>query len=479
MQGRRRRSRWTGVLATMAGLLFACVLIGLMLVWLLTPPGLPVPPQGFALSGLTLVEPGRDPLPGRTIRVRGSRIVEIVEAPEPEASDAFEGSWVLPGLVDLHVHHPPALALGQRELFGLLFLRHGVTSVRDTGSFDGRLLAYRERVALGDVASPRIFACGSILDGDPPGWPGALVVRDAEDAKRAVATLAGRNVDCVKIYNGIEPQSFAAIRDAASSHGLPLVAHVPFSVPFQSIEGAEVQHLMGLAEDWEASSPRAIDRYVQHSVRAGLRHTPTLVVYARAARLEDHSQLARDPVGLLLPRLYRELLWNPARNPMVFWLSPGGFGGLSERYALMRRVVRDLHGAGVPLLVGTDTMNPFVVPGASLQEELVHLAEAGLGLEAAWAAATRQAGEVLGVPGLGTLQVGAPADFVLFREDPSRDPAAFDTLQAVVADGRLYTRQELDAAIARQLAHFDGGLYAPLFEGVARLVIGVVGSSTN
>lgn len=53
------------------------------------------------------------------------------------------------------------------------------------------------------------------------------------------------------------------------------------------------------------------------------------------------------------------------------------------------------------------------------------------------------------------IEVGAPADLLIFREDPMRDLAALDTLVAVIADGRLYEKAELDAALARLLAFFE------------------------
>jgi imidazolonepropionase-like amidohydrolase len=466
---RRRGARALAVLAcaTLASTCFA-TLAGLA--WF-DAPELPVAESGALLAGLTVVNPGEGREPGRSIEVRGERITRIAPGPLEGASEAYAGSFALPGLVDLHVHHPPALAVRQRELFDLLFLAHGVTSVRDTGSFDGRLLAYRRRVDAGELAGPRIFACGAILDGDPPGWPGARPVRDAAEASAAVARLAAEGVDCVKAYNNLDEASFVAIRQAAVAHGLPVVAHVPHRMPFERVAGVEVEHLMGLADDWSDLSERDVDRYVFHSLRFGLVHTPTLVVFAQAAHLERSASLAADPAVRRLPRFYRELLWNPARNPLVFRLTPGDWHDLGVRFAAMQRVVRRLHDSGVRILAGSDTPNPYVVPGAGLQAELVHLAGAGLGLEEAWAAATRRAGEALRVPGLGRLVEGAPADFAIYGADPSRDPAAFTTLRAVVARGRLYSRESLDAALARSRERLDGWLYSTLFRASARLVI--------
>lgn len=66
-------------------------------------------------------------------------------------------------------------------------------------------------------------------------------------------------------------------------------------------------------------------------------------------------------------------------------------------------------------------MNPYVVPGASLHEELHHLIDAGLTPEEALEAATVTPGKFLREPGLGTIAPGAPADLVLFREDPTQN----------------------------------------------------------
>ena len=247
---------------------------------------------------------------------------------------------------------------------------------------------------------------------------------------------------------------------------------MPSEVPFEALESLEVQHLMGLTEDWTAVPDLRIEEYVAHSAEAGLSHTPTLVAFERASRLVEHDALQADPDAALLPRVYRESLWSPVANPLIVLLSGGApWRELGARVEIMQRTVRRLHEAGVPVFAGTDTMNPFVVPGAALHEEIRLLAAAGLGPEEALAAATWRAGEALGIPGLGRLEEGAPADLALFRRDPTRDLGALGSLVAVVARGRLYERETLLAAAARQRDHFDRAPYAPLFAAGARAAI--------
>ena len=148
---------------TACGLAAAASVLLLHLAW--GPPSPSVPPRGLELSGLTIVDPGKARLPKRTVRVEGGTIAEVSTTVTPTASSAYAGTYALPGLVDLHVHHPPVVAWGERELFALLFLRHGVTSVRDVGSFGGGMLEHRRRVQEGDLPGPRVYACGPIVDG--------------------------------------------------------------------------------------------------------------------------------------------------------------------------------------------------------------------------------------------------------------------------------------------------------------------------
>lgn len=114
--------------------------------------------------------------------------------------------------------------------------------------------------------------------------------------------------------------------------------------------------------------------------------------------------------------------------------------GKSNRLSL----VRVLHESGVPLLAGTDTPNPFVVPGFSLHEELNLFVEAGLTTRDALAAATRQAARFAGESGAwGTVETGKRADLLLLDENPLADIRNTRKLAGVVARGRWFPREEL------------------------------------
>jgi len=465
---------------TVAVVVLVLFVVGL---WFLPqPPVLAVPSQKrLMFFNVTVVNPGRDRRAGRTLTIENGQIAAITANPytisAPEAGTRFSGFYVLPGLIDMHVHQMPLEA----ELYGLLFLAHGVTTVRNTGDFSGTILKKRQQLRNGEHPGPRLFACGPIIDGDPPFWPDSRVVRNGTEAQMAVDEVATAGVDCVKVYGRLSGELLATVREAATRHKLPVVGHIPMAVPFEKAHITDVQHLTGVplrttnhpdesrlaqfaawAAAWRVLDEARIHFIVRTSVEQGLFHTPTLVAWAQMGRLRDYLTLHDDPTARLLPRWYREVLWRPREASLP------AFDDIGAAVPKMKTVVRRLYKAGVRIHAGSDTPNPFVVPGRSLHEELHHLVDAGLTPEEVWVAATRWAGETLGMPKLGTVQEGAPADFLLFREDPTRDLAALSTLEAIVAQGRLYPKVVLDAALARHRDHFNGWLYDRLSMVYAR-----------
>ena len=477
-------------------------IVGLLLllwtgaVWYLLRPlnALQVPAQQrLVFANVTVINPGQDRASGQVVTIDKGQIVALTShssaAEASETTQQFAGGYILPGLIDMHAHH---LAVDQ-DLFGLLFLMHGVTTIRDIGYPDLSMLQNRQQIQDGVYAGPRFFVCGPILDGDPP-WPHSWfrVIRSPDEGRAAVEDIAKAGVDCVKVYSGLTPETLSAVREAAARHHLPVVGHVPFAVPYEAAGIVDIQHLLGIPDvpsrltatrasraqqfpeflaAWRHLDNARKDFVVRISVEQRLAHTPTVVVYARNTLLNDPRTLRIDPAVRLLPRWYRDALWQGFPTEFAFD-SPQQFGEYAAAaLGPMQDMVVRLYKAGVHIHTGSDDLNPFVVPGVSLHEELRLFVEAGLTPEEAWVTATRWPGEALGLPKLGTLQDGAPADFLIFRQDPTQDLAALSTLEAVVAQGRLYPKATLDAAFTRYRERFESWLYDLLITATARLLI--------
>lgn len=473
------------------------VLLGsiVALLFLLQPPSpLPLPPRGALLRDVQLVLPGEDGWrrPHQRVVVEGDRIAAI-EPARPGDRDAFSGHTVIPGLADLHVHFPPSTIPGQAEIFSLLHLRHGVTAVRDAGDTDGTSSApARLGVAGGAFPGPRILACGPFVDGDPPLWSNSLVVHTPEEGRQAVRTVVASGFDCVKAYDELDAATLDAIREEAHRLGLPVIGHVPRRVPFERARLDDVQHLTGLAPPFEGERPRFPwvlkgwlrmdptwrERRVAQSLELDIAQTPTLVVIERMLAARDPEALRAERDARLLPRFYRDVIWDPEDGVSpARELAPEDFEWLARSFAAMKETVLALHDAGARLHTGTDTLVAFVVPGAALHRELRLFVEAGLSPTEALAASTRDSAAFLGIPGLGTLQEGSPAELAIFREDPTRSLDALETLSGVVRDGRLYTRAQLDAQLARYREHFESPLYDSLVTPLVRRALASVRSA--
>jgi imidazolonepropionase-like amidohydrolase len=130
---------------------------------------------------------------------------------------------------------------------------------------------------------------------------------------------------------------------------------------------------------------------------------------------------------------------------LVMWRSWANAGGTPDEqmarrrlFDLTRRVVGIMYNAGVPILAGTDE-----IPGATVQDELELLVDAGLPPAAALRAATSNAAEFLGVSGsYGSVTPGRAADFVLVTGNPIADIRNLRKIRSVVLHGqRIDTTQ--------------------------------------
>jgi imidazolonepropionase-like amidohydrolase len=433
------------------------------------PPRLAVPPQGMSLHNVTVVNPGDERLEKQTLVVEGDRIVRLADSqPDAAADQTYAGCYILPGLIDMHVHIPPPA----RALANLLFLAHGVTGVREVGDADGTTWAGREQIQRGDIPGPRIFTCGPVLDGDPPFLPTSLAIRTPEQAVAVVTALAARGADFIKIQHKMTAPILAAVCRAAADNGLRVAGHVPVTVPFELAHIWDVQHLDGLVtypqptespldyqQKWCDLTAAQIDAYVRTSVDQGIVHTPTLFCSHTLAQMAN-PVVADAPAVRLLPRYYRDAAWDRRSMPLFKRFSDATLKLLELAEARCHDVVLHLHRAGVRLHLGTDTAAMiYVVPGVSLHEELRIMVELGLSLEEAWKAGTCSAGHSLGIPLLGTVKVNAPADLLIFGADPTRDLRALSTLKGVVAQGRFYTKDYLDSALVRHRERFENPIY--------------------
>lgn len=406
-----------------------------------------------------------------------------VRADGPHAVVDGRGGFLIPGLWDMHAHVADDRMLG-------MFLAAGVTGVRHM--FSPNPLYPAARLGRGSKDGPRVVGTDTLLDG--PGSALPVVLRTTavytaatpDEARKAVRRIKHADEDFVKVYSHLSRDAYLAAADEARKHGLPLVGHVPFAVTVEEAAAAghkSVEHLTGVAVGCAAhrdafekeQRPAGGGRPVgpndatgwRLQVRAHADHDParaaavygtfaakgtwqcpTLVQTRSLAALADPA-VRYDARVALVPESVRgywrvESAGDGVRLPALgLTLTRDDLWLRAQLLAYELRMVGTMHRAGVPLLAGTDTPNPFVLPGLSLHDELELFVKAGLTPAEALRTATSNPAAFLGRRDLGRVAAVCRADLVLLEANPLDDIRHVRGIRAVVFDGRPMARGDL------------------------------------
>lgn len=386
----------------------------------------------------------------QVVIIRGGLIqrigrVGVVEVPENARTIERSGSGVLvPGMTDAHVHIPDA-----REDFLPLFLANGVTTVFNLEG-DPRHVALKYRAQAQDFVGPRIFTSGPFLNDRN--------VRTPKEAREMVAQHVEAGYDFLKIHGQLSESAYAALTIAAREARIPAIGHAPRNLPFSAVlehRQAGIVHAEELIyTGLQTLDPRQAARVAEEMARAGAWLTPTMSTFESITE----QWASKDGLDARLARPGAEWLPKQLRQD---WASSDLYVGrpvreraeIEARNAFHEPLVGAMHFAGVPILTGTDTPLPGLVPGFSIHDELSELVGAGLTPEAALVAATRNAGLFVGehtsgeAPVFGVLKPGAAADLVWVQEDPRDNLNTMREPMGVMVRGAWYDRAALRAML--------------------------------
>jgi imidazolonepropionase-like amidohydrolase len=447
--------------------------------------GRPDGPASLAIENVTVIDVRSGVRPGRTVVVRGDRIVSVEAAGAPTgAHEVIDGSgrYLIPGLWDMHVHLTYDEAL--TPTMPALFLRWGITSVRDTGGLLHELLPVVEAMRAEGAAAPRVFFAGPLLDGERVVYDGVgrpeigTANATVEAARTNVDALARAGADFIKIYELVSPEVFEALVSAAGEHGLPIAAHVPLSLRARTVAPRvrSMEHLRNVELDCAADPERLLEgRRAQLSaagseagaeLRARLHALQRLPAIASFDAEECGQVLATMTSTIQVPtlRLNAFALRPPFARDDWYEALVAAPAGIAESWsaageawradppvqdttfaAWSLRLVGWMHERGIPVGAGTDTPINYSLPGYALHSELEMLVRAGLTPLEAIGAATLRAAQFFDLESeIGSVEAGMRADLVLLAADPLEDISNTRRIEAVVSRGRLLGRDALD-----------------------------------
>ncbi len=417
-----------------------------------------------AFIGATLIDgTGAKPLRDSVVVVQGHRISAAgpkssVPVPAGARTVDLTGKWILPGLIDMHAHLDEDLSPSAFPLFG-------VTSVRDVGSRLVTIQKLRAMAASGEPM-PRIYWMGRNIDEGKPSWWGAVAVKGPGQAPALLDDMARQGVDGVKLYTLAGPEVSRAVIADAHRRGWPVTGHLDHTRPSEAAKlGIDnLEHVFTLFQELKPRPPAMLTGYRRsfHAVdsvdlggKAARRLvaalkvrpaalTPTLAVSTLPVMGEKEAEAvyagwANVPAGWR--KYWKSSYWS--------FISTAGWTSREIKQARWAQakfaaLVRRLDRAGVPIIAGTDTPAPWVLPGAGTVYELELLVRAGLTPSRAIQAATGRAGAVLrrGAD-MGTIRPGRFADLIVVDADPLADIRSLRSVSRVYLGGREIDRMAL------------------------------------
>jgi imidazolonepropionase-like amidohydrolase len=414
-----------------------------------------LPAPTLAIVGVKIIDPrSGGVMPDATVLIDGAVVsavgTRLAVPPGVRVVDG-KGQFLIPGLWDMHTH---LQAVGDASL--PLYIANGVTGVRDMGSDLDFILPLREKTMSRSLLGPRIVAAGPILDDAPSGWPFRLRVRNAAEAREAVAFLVRRRVDFIKVHDRTPREAYLAIAEETARLGIPLAGHVPGRVTIaEAIEAHQrsIEHLANFRIFTECSGGReyraaACRPLFERLATAGVWQTPTLAFMPVVMTIGTSAGDAeRDHVAYASPGLKK--LW--ADNQRESGVSPDRVTAFLALAETAGRVVADLQRAGVGVLAGCDGL----VPGFCLADELEALVRGGLPPVAALQSATIGPARYLGLErSYGAIERGKAADLVLLDGNPLDDIGNIRRIRAVVRNGEFLPRSTLDGYLQKAKARF-------------------------
>jgi imidazolonepropionase-like amidohydrolase len=437
-----------------------------------------------AIVGGTLVNTdGSPPLVNSVIIIEDSLITAVGKRDEVSVPDQAhivhaEGTWIIPGLIDAHVHffqsgglytRPDIIDLRdvvpyeEEELARIRdnledtfarYLRSGITTVVDVGgpmwNFDVRRTASERKKA------PRVFIAGPLIStyqpealttDDPP----IIEIDSPEAARELVRKQANHNPDLIKIW-------YIITRGRSVEDSLPIVEAVvdesrrydiPVSVHATQLETARAAVWAGADILVHSVTDRIVDPdFVSLLRENNVIYTPTLVVFER------YPQVFNQRMNFTLPELryahpdvIASLFHLRALPPEMLpaWIVERMSNPIpvpDDRIEL--RNLKTLHEGGVVIAAGTDAGNIGTPHGPSIFREFELMKKAGLSALDILTSATINGAKLVGMSDkLGSVTPGKLADLVILNSDPLEDILNTSDIRLVIINGTIFSPKEL------------------------------------
>jgi len=400
-----------------------------------------------------------------TIVIQNQKIISINDTiPTNAKTIDGTGKWLIPGLIDMHVHTNADLnfrenSATQGATFFMdtqdvmtTYVANGVTTIFELG---GRVehFGQRNEIANSKVIGPRMAIAPMINGGNPNN--GGRIVNNENDARQAVRSVKAEGYNFIKAYSHLNIESFQAVVDEANKQGLKVVGHIPDAFKGKTEEAFVLNFgLVAHAEEFskqirnQEKTKEDAQRFAQMSRKNNTWLIPNLIAIVK---IRDQVQ-SLDSISSMESLKYVHPLiqdkWLNSNNYNKH-SSPEFINYLDSLITFHKEMVVAFKDAGVPMVAGTDAGVSGVVTGFALHDELELLVEAGLTNEEALISATRLPSEWLEINEIvGTIEVGKYADLILLDANPLENIKNTRTIKGVFVNGKWVDKDKIDIMLS-------------------------------
>jgi imidazolonepropionase-like amidohydrolase len=369
------------------------------------------------------------------VLIEGGRVIEVSPAGTStrKAGRVIDAAnrVLLPGLFDMHAH------VGFWD--GGLHVGAGITTIRDMGNDNPTLLELMKQEKAGTLLMPHVVAAGFVEGESPHASRSGFVVKNLDDAKRAVDWYHENGFPQIKIYNSFPKDILVETTDYAHTRGLRVSGHIPVWLRAQDAVLAgydEIQHINQVLLNFlvtDKTDTRTLERFYLPAEKVGTLDFDSAEVQKFIALLAKRKividptlatfNFIRQQDGVMSqefaavadhvpPDVRRGFLSAQMKIP-----DESTHARYEKSYAKMIEFVGRMYKAGIPIVAGTDD-----IPGFTLQRELELYVEAGLTPSQVLQIATYNGAKYSRVlDDRGVISPGRRADLILVDGDPTKN----------------------------------------------------------
>ena len=393
--------------------------------------------------------------------VIANNLIESINGVIPNDATIIDGKgkWLIPGLIDAHVHlstdgyfgqkiptQAPDLAFNTQDIM-TPFIANGVTTVLDLDS-KMETFGQKKTIEKGYAIGPRIAIAALINGGNGQG----RIANTAEEGRIMVRSAKAEGYDFIKVYSKLNIETYNAIIDEAYKQGLKTIGHIPNA--FQGkIEQAFVPHfgMVAHAEEFSKNSDsfsiQDATKFAKLSKGNDTWLSPTLTTMVWIAKQTHSIDCIKNLTSLVYVHPLLQSKWLTANN-YVMNATPENATNFDNMLKFHFLLVKTFKDAGVPIVVGTDAGVSGVVAGFSLHDELELLVQAGLTTQEALNSATLLSAQWLGIDKqIGSIETGKFADLILLEQNPLTDINNTRKIAGVFVNGKWLDKTKINAML--------------------------------